>query len=280
MRQPFYTLYPLVLLLLCPCLILSQGHLRIINGSAARPKQLPYQVALHAYFGNSGDEPSLCGGTILTKRWILTAAHCLQEPDTNLLKVIVTAGALNKTRKDEPGHMELLVRRKDTIVHPLYDRHTVANDIALIRLPKDLKLGAYAQPARLPRGKNKFNLNGRSAISSGWGLTAKQRPTDILQYLNVKIIPNKLCERLWNKQLNGERKLILDSFLCIDSKGGLPCRGDSGGPLVLNDGTQTVVGVVSHGYDDKCQLRLPDIFTRVASFNDWIEQHTGRLSKA
>lgn len=74
----------IVCLLLNKSLGVGQGHLRIVNGTAAKPKQFPYQVGLQSYFSNPVDEYSSCGGTIISKRWILTAAHCLQEPKLSL----------------------------------------------------------------------------------------------------------------------------------------------------------------------------------------------------
>ncbi|XP_002007022.2 collagenase [Drosophila mojavensis] len=268
----------LVGLLFSSCLVLGQGHPRITNGKPAWQKLLPYQVWLECTFKESED-PFYCGGTIISKRWILTAAHCLQLTDHELENVLVFAGIVNTTDDDEPGRVEILVDKQDTIVHAEYDEHIATYDIALIHLPEDLKLSAYIQPAKLPKRKRPNKYEGRKALVSGWGRMANHEPAEILQYLQVRIIPNILCESLWNKELVGEKKIILDSFLCVNTHHGMPCVGDSGGPLVLDDGSNVVVGVVSHGYDSECKKPVPDVFMRVSSFLDWIEQHTGGLTK-
>ncbi|XP_001353838.4 brachyurin [Drosophila pseudoobscura] len=247
----------------------EMGYLRIMNGTTARDKQFPYQVGLLCYFDDSKDEPNLCGGTIISKRWILTAAHCLQEPRSELRKVIIYVGSL-EVDESKP----FVVKKSATIVHKGFNRKIVANDIGLIKLPKDLTFNDRIQPAIFPDlGKT---YEGKMAIISGWGLTSKQQASSVLQYIRAPIITNEECEKQWNKQLKGKRrKLVLDSFICIDSRAGLPCRGDSGGPLVLDDGSRTLVGIVSHGYDAKCQVKLPDVLTRVSSFLDWIAEQTG-----
>ncbi|BFF99396.1 brachyurin [Drosophila madeirensis] len=251
----------------------DRGSLRIMNGTIARDKQFPYQVGLLCYFADSPNEPNLCGGTIISKRWILTAAHCLQDPSSELQKVIVYVGSLSVHES-----AAYVVRKSATIVHKQFNRKIVANDIALIKLPRDLTFNARIQPARLANPKDSYV--GRTAIISGWGLTTKQEASRVLQYIRAPILSNKECEKQWNKQLKGKsRKLVLDSFICIDSRAGLPCRGDSGGPLVLDDGSKTLVGIVSHGYDDKCQVTLPDILTRVSSFLNWITEQTGGLGQ-
>ncbi|TDG53404.1 hypothetical protein AWZ03_000219 [Drosophila navojoa] len=267
----------LLCLLFSSSLVLGQGHPRITNGKPAWQKLLPYQVWLECTFKESED-PFYCGGTIISKRWILTAAHCLQLSDHEFKNVLVFAGIVNTTDDDEPGRVEILVDKQDTIVHADYDELLATNDIALIHLPKDLQFSAYIQLAKLPNRKRPSTYEGRKALVSGWGRMANQEPAEILQYLQVKIIPNILCELLWNKVLVAEKKIILDSFLCVDTQRGMPCVGDSGGPLVLDDGSNVLVGVVSHGYDSKCKRPVPDVFMRVSSFLDWIEQRTGSLT--
>ncbi|XP_022218702.2 chymotrypsin-2 [Drosophila obscura] len=247
------------------------GYLRIMNGTVARDMQFPYQVGLLCYYEDSLNRPNLCGGTIISKSWILTAAHCLQEPSSELHHVTVYVGSV-EVQESEP----FVVNKNATIVHKQFNRKIVANDIGLIKLPKDLKFNARIQPARLANPKESYI--GKMAIISGWGVTSKQEASSVLQYIRAPIITNKECEKQWNKQLKGKRrKLVLDSFICIDSRAGLPCRGDSGGPLVLDDGSKTLVGIVSHGYDDKCQVTLPDVLTRVSSFLGWIKEQTGGL---
>ncbi|EDV51096.1 chymotrypsin-1 [Drosophila erecta] len=247
------------------------GSLRIMNGTAAKAKQLPYQVGLLCHFEGSMDEPNLCGGTILSDRWIVTAAHCLQDPKSNLSKVLVHVGKVNYF-----DDKEIVVNRSHTIVHKKFDRRTALDDIALIRLPKKLTFNKHIQPAKLPSARKTYT--GSKAIISGWGLTTKQLPSQVLQYIRAPIISNKECERQWNKQLKGKgKKSVHSSLICIDSKEGLPCRGDSGGPMVLDDSTRTLVGIVSHGFDGECKLKLPDISTRVSSFLKWINYNTGGL---
>ncbi|KAH8266058.1 hypothetical protein KR038_001543, partial [Drosophila bunnanda] len=241
------------------------GSLRIMNGTKAKVNQFPYQVGLLSFFKERMNEPSLCGGAILNEFFILTAAHCLQEPNS---KVLVQVGSL-----DPPGDENAItVKAANTRVHEKFNRKTVENDLGLIKLPRMLKFNRFRQPVRLPRNAVR-KYTGHRAFVSGWGVTNTIGPSRVLQYLNVTIISNQECQRQWTKELNGtgKRKDIYSSFVCIDSKGGLPCQGDSGGPLVLADGSRTLVGIISHGYDWRCLIKVPDVSTRVSSFLKWIK---------
>ncbi|EDV95659.1 brachyurin [Drosophila grimshawi] len=259
-------------LLQTPSLIVA-----VVRGFQAKPKQLPYQASLKCYFDNSNDKPHWHGGTIISPRWILTAAHCLQQPKIDLVKVIVTVGVVNKTNREEPGFVEMVVNKEDTIPHDQFNPKTLENDMGLIKLPNDLTLNAYVKAAYLSK-QMVYDVydwfSGRVGIMSGWGLTGSGRPTNMLQYGHAGILHNIRCRLIWQSQM---RKTILDTFMCISFRHSGPCRGDSGGPLILEGSNRTLIGVFSHGFDPACRIRMPDIFTRVSYFVDWIEEHTGPL---
>ncbi|KAH8304003.1 hypothetical protein KR018_001982, partial [Drosophila ironensis] len=248
------------------------GSLRIMSGSLATIDQFPYQVGLLAYFEDSLDTPNLCGGAILSDRWILTAAHCLHDPKANLSMVWVQVGTI-----EAPGEEGILVYKNDTIVHKKYDRKTVTHDIGLIRLPQNLTLSDSVRAVKLPSLWKSYA--GRKAIVSGWGLTEEYMPSDELKYVQMTIISNKQCYKEWSNALKGKnrKKILPSSFICVEPKKGLPCSGDSGGPIVLADGSLTLVGLVSHGYDPKCMKKVPDVGTRVSSYLWWIKEQTDDL---
>ncbi|XP_017102578.2 chymotrypsin-2 [Drosophila bipectinata] len=247
------------------------GSLRIMNGTYAVEEQFPYEAGLLCYFAGFPNNPSLCGGAILSNRWILTAAHCLQDPDANLTQVRVQVGSL-----EAPGGDDILVNGSDIIVHKNFNRKTVFNDLGLIRLPKNLTFSSKVQPVKLPSSYRTYT--GRSVFISGWGLTDNQTASESLQYLRTDVVSNKQCQSQWNKALKGKKKKVVSwTFVCVDTQQGMPCQGDSGSPMVLADGSKTLVGIVSHGLDPECKRKVPDISMRVSAFLRWINSNTGGL---
>nr|CAD7204779.1 unnamed protein product [Timema douglasi] len=252
---------------------------RIIGGASAARGQFPWQAYL--ILGGSG----LCGGSIISSTWILTAAHCLQGFDT----FSVTLGSTSRAVAQIGSHTQV---SRLAIIHAQYSGIFIRNDIGLIRLNHDVEFsGEYLRtkgivlsyrenwrkdvitPVRLPSWSQSANsFSGYPAIVSGFGLTVGGGSTAsaTLNYADVAIISNTVCSTTFPLNLR-------DSNICTSSTNGKsPCNGDSGGPLVIleTDGLYTEVGIVSFGTRD-CPVGSPAAFVRVTSFLDWISINTG-----
>ncbi|XP_074599949.1 chymotrypsinogen A-like [Brevipalpus obovatus] len=238
---------------------------RIIGGSSAAHGQIPFQALItETKFGFLTYRK--CGGVILDNRWVLTAAHC-QRGWFGKLTVIV---GQNEDSKFHFEHTKMVRDVAEMISHPGFNRKTLANDIALIRLAEPMDLNDNVQPICLPQIDDDFS--GEIALVSGWGTIhpySVKQPKN-LQYTEVPVMTNGECEKMF--VLSGYKRQIYDSMICAGygSGGKDSCIGDSGGPLMVKrDGRWTLIGVVSHGI--RCaEPHLPGVYSRVSSFISWI----------
>ncbi|XP_055608184.1 collagenase-like [Uranotaenia lowii] len=239
---------------------------RIINGEDAEYGQFPYQVMLIIQMAEGR---ALCGGSLLSEEWVLTAGHCVD----NATSFQVTMG--NLYLKPDGGHEEgaIVMNTTEYYQHENYSSSTAQNDIAVIRLPEKVEYSYRIGPVKLPSGHDDYNQ--RETIVSGWGKEtdfggAAQR----LQYTNLTVISNTRCSMLYGPGI------IQPTILCCQGEQRKStCNGDSGGPLVLAD-DRTLVGIVSFGHIIGCERRLPMGFTRVTEFTDWITTITGVKSSS
>merc|ERR1712136_223854 len=238
----------------------SEGY--IVGGSNAQRGSLPWQVSLQSW-------GHFCGGTIIGKRWILTAAHCFTR-GSNGVKVV--AGEHN-LRYSEGSEQKIYVERHFT--HPSYGSRSQKNDITLLKLSTDLRFDSYTQPACLPKlaDENHDYAPGTNVIVSGWGSTranyAARSSPSVLQEVSVPLISDATCKK--SKYYGSQ---ISYSMFCAGKLGvgGVDsCQGDSGGPVVkMVNGKWTVLGVVSWGYGC-ARPDKPGVYTRVARFDKWIQ---------
>lgn len=233
---------------------------RIVNGQTATLGQFPFQVLLVVHLNPAGS--ALCGGSLLSNQWVLTAGHCTEGAKS----FEVHLGAVDFEDKTNDGRVVL--KATEFYRHEEYDPVFATNDVAVVKLPQPVEFNDRVQPVKLPEGNDSFA--GRKTVVSGWGLQKDMgKVAEKLQYAPVEVITNEKCSEAFSSLI------IKRTTLCAEGEHKeSPCNGDSGGPLVL-EGSDVQVGVVSFGHAAGCELGYPVAFARLTSFVDWVKQKTG-----
>ncbi|XP_063234608.1 trypsin beta-like [Bacillus rossius redtenbacheri] len=230
---------------------------RIIAGSSAALGQFPWQALL--ILGGSG----LCGGSLISNQWVLTAAHCM----VGINSYRITLGATSRTAAQAGSVTE---SARQAIIHANYNDNTHVNDIGLLHLASAVALNNHINVVKLPHNAGN-TYAGSAATVSGFGRvnSGNNAVASVLQYVNVEIITNAVCARTWGNSVTA-------SNICsLGSNGRSPCNGDSGGPLVVHEGSgYTLVGAVSFGVQN-CPANHPAVYARITSFLAWIKSHSG-----
>jgi len=235
-------------------------HDKIYGGVEASPNQWPWMTAI---FINGH---SFCGGSIISERFILTAAHCIKPEAYYQIMV----GVHNIRASNEPHRLE--ITSYNGYQHPDYDQWVP--DIGLIKLPEPLTFNAYISPVCLP-AKGHIANGGMHATVTGWGTTwdGEVVVTDKLRMVHdLPVITNEQCKQYHSG-------LLKPMHVCLDTsarKGS--CHGDSGGPMIIKDGSYQGPGqkwiqhgIVSFGSGVGCATGIPDGYTRTEYYHDWIQ---------
>ncbi|MEV8589239.1 serine protease [Streptomyces sp. NPDC051180] len=240
----------------------------IVGGQEARPHQYPYMAGLV----DREERRVMCGGALVTERYVLTAAHCLTGSYGSTARVGVLLGDHDlSSSSDSPG--AVLAAPARFSVHPDYDPGTQVNDIALIRLAEPVAYREGVSPVGLPVSFSPSAFDHTRVEAAGWGATSFDGPrSDVLRTVDLATMSTATCaERGWSR--------VTSAQICTYAPGRDTCLFDSGGPLVHREGGRPyLVGLVSYGRG--CATDTPAVNTRVGAYLSWIERTIGRLPRA
>ncbi|CAD6996220.1 serine protease snake [Ceratitis capitata] len=242
----------------------------IVGGSPASPKEFPHIARL----GNKKKDGStewFCGGTLISEKFVLTAAHCFtsNRGEVNIVRL----GELDFDRESDDARPEDFTVQRN-IQHKDYSSATIYNDIGLVELQRSVSFDAYKHPACLPTTSgDEF----QKLVAIGWGST---RFADADSKKLLKVTLNRFgidrCQRLTESADVDQLPRGVENRLQIcagSNENKDTCSGDSGGPLLAYHPDYpcmyTVVGITSFGIGCGTPDQ-PGIYTRVYNYIDWI----------
>ncbi|XP_013912145.1 PREDICTED: serine protease 27-like [Thamnophis sirtalis] len=250
---------------------------RIVGGQPASEGAWPWQAGLTVL------NITFCGGTLIDKNWVLTAAHCFSWMPEGFEEIFV---GLGHHQLMNPSNNSKKFGIQQIIPHPNYSANDTMYDIALVELNDTVDITKYILPMCLPESSVKFPDN-TSCWITGWGRTDSKvdlEPPKNLQEVEISIINTDYCNSIYN-MFNISilpHSPIRDGMICAGSfEGGKDsCQGDSGGPMVCQcDGNENwlLTGIVSWGLG--CGIAgVPGVYTSVAHYADWIRHHIPHIT--
>ncbi|CAG9823853.1 unnamed protein product [Phaedon cochleariae] len=241
------------------------GNSRVVGGKPSQPAAWPWLVSIYK------NGIFHCGGVLINEMWIVTAAHCVDK--YWLYYYEIQAGML---RRFSYAPMEQHRWAAVIIANENYDKSTLENDIALMKLSSPVRFNRYVRPICLPSeataGRNFMEgpSPGTICTTVGWGATI-EHGSDPDHMREVEVPITKQCKHPDDK--GGDE-------ICAGlSEGGKDaCQGDSGGPLMCrnpNDPSQWhLAGIVSHG-EGCARPDEPGVYTKVSRYVGWIAENIG-----
>ncbi|XP_073811936.1 trypsin-1-like [Musca autumnalis] len=234
---------------------------RIVGGYETQVNQYPWMAMLlfrgHFY----------CGASLISDRYVLSAAHCLRSFPRPFISVRLMAHNLKDRTVRVIDRMAAKV-----VVHPKYSMSNNDNDIGLVKLDQAVEMSKVMRPVCLAMSDRSYD--NELAVITGWGVTTEGgQVSQTLREVKVPILSQMACH-----ETKYGKDRITENMLCAGTaEGGMDaCQGDSGGPLMVANEELNIfhlAGVVSWG-EGCAREDYPGVYTRVSKYIDWIEDNT------
>jgi PKD repeat protein len=238
----------------------AQPQPRIVNGHPASAGEYPAQGVLsQTGFG------FICGGTLISNRYFLTAAHCVTDEKTGLaLPASQFSVRLGNVDRDAGQQFALFALDRNSAYNP----DTLDNDTALFTLFSPAP--AVDEPIRLvTAGENPLWSAGRQATLIGWGNTETGNDSQVLLETTAPMRSDLDCGNAYGTGTDGFHSTTM---VCAGDGSTDTCQGDSGGPLMVSDGSFLILaGITSWGIGC-ADAAHPGVYTRLGApvINTWV----------
>ncbi|XP_070069116.1 CLIP domain-containing serine protease B4-like [Drosophila takahashii] len=197
----------------------------------------------------------VCGGTLIHKSYVLTAAHCVQYIE----EINVHLGEIDRScSQTQCPHVQHRIAK--VIAYPGF-KNMFEHDIALLKLDKEVRFNENIRPICIILDEEATSDEASTFSAHGWGKTETEKVSVHLKTVTLYRLDRGECPYIRG-----------GNTICAGSETGDTCHGDSGGPLAANTTyrAKTIYvqhGVVSYG-DGECKNW--GVYTDVSAYKLWI----------